>query len=231
VLQFTGELADVFKAALITFACLSWTAWISIGVSIIAVSTIINIQIKDLSGADSSIVLPFFAVIILPLLGLVVVSYQRRNRAYEAIAQLKASLTALSLNCTFIAAITAAEVAAEGGDTSRQGNRQAGGAAVQGKHGGRGQQRQHASSPAVLVGVDLGDDEGTTPQQYVASACGDLRQTIATLLDDLHRYLAHKRPYARHFFGPLRASERTATDSLVSELSSKEFLQPCSARR
>lgn len=60
--------------------------------------------------------------------------------------------------------------------------------------------------------------QGASPackQPGVSDAAEDLTRILTMLADDLHRYCAHKRPYARHIYPPYRV-EYIKADTLVS---------------
>ncbi|PNH08726.1 hypothetical protein TSOC_004710, partial [Tetrabaena socialis] len=91
--QFATELLDIFLAVVVTLACLSWSSWISITISIASIA-----GIKDGNGSVLDMAFAFFMYIILPLLMLLLFVFARRERALSAIADLKASFVALLLS-------------------------------------------------------------------------------------------------------------------------------------
>ncbi|KAL6756152.1 hypothetical protein V8C86DRAFT_3026924 [Haematococcus lacustris] len=169
------EIADIFKAALTTFANLSWTAWIAIALTIITTGADFTIMPNK---TDSSIFLVFFAFITLPLLAMTILVVQRRDTAHTRLGQAKAALVAISLQAS-TAWATAASVAAS-------------------------PQPQHASW-----------GEHAAQAQSTMDVAADVRHSLAAVVDDLHRYLSHKRPNARHFLVPYKSSQPTPGNPLA----------------
>ncbi|KAJ9533573.1 hypothetical protein QJQ45_026635, partial [Haematococcus lacustris] len=168
------EIADIFKAALTTFANLSWTAWIAIALTIITTGADFTIMPNK---TDSSIFLVFFAFITLPLLAMTILVVQRRDTAHTRLGQAKAALVAISLQAS-TAWATAASIAAA-------------------------PQPQHASW-----------GEHAAQAQSTMDVAADVRHSLAAVVDDLHRYLSHKRPNARHFLVPYKSSQPTPGNPL-----------------
>lgn len=60
--------------------------------------------------------------------------------------------------------------------------------------------------PCSLCLVACGDDAS----KPMADGADVIRKRVFCLLDDLHRYLHHKRPYARHFYLPYWTSPESS---------------------
>lgn len=97
--QFATAVIDIFVSALVTAAALSWTAWISIGISVINTAATFSI---DKSTAPAGYLMdslfPFYMYTILPLLILLVLTFWRRERALSHLAHLKAAFVTLLLD-------------------------------------------------------------------------------------------------------------------------------------
>ncbi|KAG1662771.1 hypothetical protein FOA52_006797 [Chlamydomonas sp. UWO 241] len=158
-LAITTEVWDLIISTAITGFHLSWSAWVSICITIVAVAVSIspsswisqvNVPRDTQDGlyvvtdASTSVayVIILMGSVFLPLYGLLTMVWLRRSSALASMAKLKAHVVGIVLS-------------AGGGD-------------------GEG---------AMLV-----------------------QRRAYVLLDDLHRYLHHKRPYARHFFLPYQVS-------------------------
>ncbi|KAG2447018.1 hypothetical protein HYH02_008171 [Chlamydomonas schloesseri] len=93
--QFATELLDVFLASFVSFACLSWTSWISVSVNIITIAATLNIN-DDQAAMDIPFI--FFIYIVLPILILFTIVFGRRESALRSLAELKAAVVSLLLH-------------------------------------------------------------------------------------------------------------------------------------
>lgn len=92
---FATEVLDVITSFIITFASLSWTGWISLLITIIALAGLTHSAGTQVSTLD--LYFPLFATIILPLVGLLYFAFSRRDKAALAIAQTKSLVVGLCL--------------------------------------------------------------------------------------------------------------------------------------
>ena len=190
---------DVIVAAMVTLSSLSWSAWLSIIIMVIVVAVDISAE-SDLG--DPSIFLPFFAYIILPLLYLLWEALSRRDAALRATARLKALMSSLLLQAAALAVPLQQpqQQQQQPTDWSTAGNPDA------------------EANPQQANGCLRSSNGFLQPSLYTcgcsspatAAAAEELRVRLLVLLDCLYKYLAHKRPYAQHFYLPLRSESQTA---------------------
>ncbi|GLC51753.1 hypothetical protein PLESTB_000544200 [Pleodorina starrii] len=95
LVQFATEFLDLFFAFVVSIACLSWSAWISIGVIVAAIA---GTQTTNYAEASSEVVLVFFMYIVLPLTILLIFVFNRRERALRSLTDFKASFVSLLIN-------------------------------------------------------------------------------------------------------------------------------------
>lgn len=93
--QFATELLDIFLACFVTFACLSWSAWISISVNVITIAATLTTNYAQVS---MDIPFIFFIYIVLPILILFAIVFRRREYALQSLAELKAAVVSLLLH-------------------------------------------------------------------------------------------------------------------------------------
>lgn len=81
----------------------------------------------------------------------------------------------------------------------------------------RDQAQSHlADAKAQMVALCVQPSATATNAQQ-KEAADEFRRDLFVLLDELHRYLQHRRPYARHFYVPYRpADSANPNDTLVS---------------
>ncbi|EFJ40885.1 hypothetical protein VOLCADRAFT_99269 [Volvox carteri f. nagariensis] len=92
--QLATEFLDLFFAFVVSIACLSWSAWISIG---IIIATIAAAQGTSYT-ASTEVVLVFFMYIVLPLTVLLILVFSRRDRALRSLSEFKATFVSLLLS-------------------------------------------------------------------------------------------------------------------------------------
>ncbi|GLI70741.1 hypothetical protein VaNZ11_015766 [Volvox africanus] len=93
--QFATEFLDLFFAFIVSVACLSWSAWISIGIIIAAIA---GTQSTNYVEASTDVVLVFFMYIVLPLTILLIFVFTRRDRALRSLSEFKAAFVSLLLS-------------------------------------------------------------------------------------------------------------------------------------
>mmetsp|Transcript_28748 Transcript_28748/g.77462 ORF Transcript_28748/g.77462 Transcript_28748/m.77462 type:complete len:480 (-) Transcript_28748:291-1730(-) len=187
------ECSDILVSAILTWYNLSWTGWIALGITILA--TAINVHTKDNPGVGSMF-LPLFAFFVLPLVVMFYFTVTRRDAAQHALGRLKAQVVALSLQAQAVSLIVP--------PMGFQGAKPAAADATAAT--------TPEGSPRGLKGPDVDGIERTRLE--AAAAAEELRQHLSTMLDDLHRYLGHKRPYARHFYLPYHSSDVPDSDTM-----------------
>ncbi|GIL60121.1 hypothetical protein Vafri_14769 [Volvox africanus] len=93
--QFATEFLDLFFAFIVSVACLSWSAWISIGIIIAAIA---GTQSSNYVEASMDAVIVFFMYIVLPLTILLIFVFTRRDRALRSLSEFKAAFVSLLLS-------------------------------------------------------------------------------------------------------------------------------------
>lgn len=154
-ISFSMDFYDVFSAFVVTILSLSWSAWISVAIAIVATAATLH---SDFAAGSLEEIFPFFMYIVLPLLLTLSYVCDTRTRAATHLAVLKSMCTALC----------------------------------------------------------LGRPEGGTDE--AKESAEQMQMAVEILIKDVHAYLAHKRPYARHFFIPYRVNRVTATHTLVRHI-------------
>lgn len=71
-----------------------------------------------------------------------------------------------------------------------------------------------ADLKSIFVALLLSRPQGSTQTQRDLS--DELHRKAVAYIEDLHKYLQHRRPYARHFYLPYRTNNPSPTDELVS---------------
>lgn len=89
-------ISDLPIAALVTMSQLSWSAWISILITIVVMGVDIG-QDEELDG-DTAAFGPLFAYIVLPLIVFIFLVITRRDKARAAIGKFKVSYSALRMH-------------------------------------------------------------------------------------------------------------------------------------
>ncbi len=70
-----------------------------------------------------------------------------------------------------------------------------------------------ADLKSIFVALLLSRPQGSTQAQRDLS--DELHRKAVAYIEDLHKYLQHRRPYARHFYLPYRTNNPSPTDELV----------------
>ncbi|GIL82423.1 hypothetical protein Vretimale_11874 [Volvox reticuliferus] len=91
--QFATEFLDVFFAFIVSVACLSWTAWMSIGIMIAALA---GTRSSNYESATDAVII-FFMYIVLPLTLLLFFVFSRRDTALRSLSEFKAAFVSLLL--------------------------------------------------------------------------------------------------------------------------------------
>lgn len=194
IANFFSEVADVFLAAIYTFAFMSWSSWISLAITLIAAGKATQLEHDDLPL--EGVFWPLFSYVILPVLMLLAWAFWRRERANTAMAHAKALLVSMLLQASSLVPPAAMVQKPAEATSSATPKPDAPSAAAQ--------QAQPQDTKPTAAGAT---NQPQLQLTAIAAAALELRISLLALLDDLHAYLAHNRPYARHFFAPYLSNE------------------------
>lgn len=223
--NFFVTVVDTFNAAVNNFTCMSWNAWIALVICLIVAGR--STDLKESRLPQVGLFIPFFAFVVLPCLMMLGWVVWRRDCAVSVLGKVKVLSVSLLLQASSMIPPSDSSQALSSPNTSA-----APSAATASKgapttttttsHQGPSPNPDASTAPASASGDTVRHAAGTHmrtwPAGSLAAAAQDHRNTILAVIEDLHAYLAHNRPYARHFFLPLNSSTAaTRGDTLVGE--------------